>query len=118
MIEQIKFRSPDRRIDYLLGCLSGVINSPYSKITVLDALYKEIEWELTNEEKIKALELFAVANDKRNMVYSIEGWGRNRTYMHKEEFLNEIELYLRYLLGKNKHYSISTEKTDYQLGEE
>ena len=118
MMEEIKFKAPNRRIDYLLGCLSGVIQSPYSKIAILDALYKEVDHEINPDERKHLLNLFNTANDRNNMFYRMEGWSRERIYIHKEEYLNEIELYLRALLGKYKHYAIQMEKVDYQLGEE
>jgi len=110
MIEEIKFKSSSQRIDYLLNCISGIIPSHYSKMYLLDALYKEIHRKLNFEEEKEAIRLFTIANQKSNMVYKLEGWSRDRIYLHKEEFLNEIELYLRSLLGKYKHYSIQTKK--------
>lgn len=122
-IDEIKFKDSRQRIDYLLGCLSGVITSQYSKVTLLQALYKEMDNMVENtkqgeEERKHIINLFNMANDKNNMTCSIEGWGNARTYHHREEFLNEIELYLRKLLRKYGHYALEKKKVDYQLGEE
>ena len=119
MIKEIQLKESRDRIDYLLGCLSGITPNPAPKISLLDSLYKEIvgKYNPTEEEKKHILYLFEVANKKENMSYRIADWSREKIYFHKELHLNDIELYLRSLLARYKHYSIKQEKVDYQLGE-
>lgn len=117
MGEDIKFKELRGRINTMLAQLSGLLQPNQSRINLLESIFKEIEHDLTIDEKEETLRLFAKTNKKENMFSEKCAWSNHLNYFPKLAVLNEVELHLRKLLGKYGYYHITKENKDYQLGE-
>lgn len=119
-VDQIKFRELKHRINSILSQLSGLSPLSQPRIMLLECLYKEIEHDLTPEENIKVVNLFLDAKLICNMQPQKVGinYTTRLVYHPKAEYMNEIELELRKLIGKLGYYEITKDNPDYQLGEE
>ena len=117
MVDTIKFREQRARINNMLAQLSGLAPLNQPRVTILFSIYKEVEKDLTTEEKKEALRLFGETKDRKNMYSEHRAWSHSLDYYPRIEILNKVELYLRKLLGKYGYYELTRDKVDYQLGE-
>ena len=113
--EKIRLKPSGTRINNLLAQLSGITPATMDKMGLLSGLYKEVDRDLTDEERYHIISLFQQANSKENLVRQKCGFGYK--LMHNDAILNELELYLRKLLHKYEHFELTKDTTDYQLGE-
>jgi len=107
------------RIDSILLQLSGLVPSGQSKMSLLQALFKEYRHELSVEEEEYIINLFNFSFTKENMEKGRTGYMNNKLEYHPSETsLNQIESELRSLLGVHGFYKITRENKDYQIGVE
>ena len=114
--EEIKLKETRIRINNLLSQLSGIITPTMQPIEILQALYKEVDHKLSNDERNQTLELFTEANKQENM-NPILKQGTCKGYQFNQFYLNNIELYLRKLLFKYGFFQIEKTESDYRLEE-